>query len=127
MERSSFFKQTAFLALAVTVIQMALGSSFTELAEHQNLFWVSQFVFLALTIFSFWGGKYFVKKANKNWFSQFIIILIFTRLLLSIALVIGYFNIYQPNSKLFLLPFFLVYISYTVFEVYCLARVGRES
>jgi hypothetical protein len=66
MERSSFFKQTAFIALAVTVIQMALGSSFSDMAEHQNLFWVSQFVFLALTIISFFGGKYFVKKANKN-------------------------------------------------------------
>ena len=127
MEKSSFVKQLALIACILTIIQLVLNNFSQELANHQSLFWISQIFFIFLCIISFIGGKYFVHKANKNWFSQFIVILIFVRLVSSIAIILGYFNIYQPKSKLFLLPFFFVYITYTIFEVYFLSKIGREN
>jgi hypothetical protein len=127
MEFRNFFLQLAIISIGLCVCQFLLINYLPALSVYQDLFWISQVFFIALTIISFFGGKHFVQKTNKNAFFQFMMLLIFVRLFSSATLVIGYFQITKPDTKLFLLPFFLSYLSYTVFEVYILSKIGREN
>jgi hypothetical protein len=123
----SFLIQLGIIAVVLSAIQFALCSSLPELIPYQNLFWISQVFFIILSLISFIGGKHFVKKPNKNAFFQFMMLLIFARLVTSATLVIGYFQMTKPTDKLFLLPFFIAYLSYTIFEVAFLSKIGREN
>jgi hypothetical protein len=127
MEFRNFFLQLAIISIGLCICQFLLTNYLPELSVYQDLFWISQVFFIALTIVSFFGGKHFVRKTNKNAFFQFMMMLIFVRLFFSATLVIGYFQITKPDTKLFLLPFFFSYLSYTVFEVYILSKIGREN
>lgn len=127
MLSNSFFKQLAIIFVALAGLHCALVFSFPTFGAFQNLFWFSQIFFAAICIASFYGGKHFVRQRNKNVFLQFIMMLIFFRLIASAAIIIGYFKLFIPESKAFLLPFFLVYLAYTIFEVYFLSKIGREQ
>jgi hypothetical protein len=127
MQQNSFYKQLLIIFLALTSIQYLISYTIPELSQFQNLFWICQFFFVALSILSFYGGKYFVHQKSKNTFSTFLMGLIMFRLLCSVAIIIGYFNIVKPTSKLFLLPFFVVYLVYSIYEVYFLSKIGREN
>ncbi len=127
MELRSFLIQLTIIALVLSAIHFALCSSFPKLIPYQNLFWISQVFFIILSLGSFIGGKHFVKNPNKNAFFQFMMLLIFTRLASSATLVISYFQITKPTDKMFLLPFFIAYLSYTIFEVVFLSKIGREN
>lgn len=124
---NSFFKQLAIIFLVLIIGYYALQSVFPIFSSFQDLFWVSQILFAGICIGSFYGGKYFVKQKNKNVFLQFIMILIFFRLISSASIAIGYFQLFKPISKVFLFPFFVVYLAYSIFEVYFLSKIGREQ
>lgn len=126
METSSFFSQLIRVSFMVTLLQYAIIYFFPKMADYNTLFWLSQLFFVLLSLISFRGAKHFVRLSNKNAFSQFIMMLILGRLFLSIAVIVGYFKLFHPDSKLFLVPFFMVYIFYTVFEVLFLSAIGRE-
>jgi hypothetical protein len=127
MEFRNFLIQLGIIVVVLSAIQFALCSCLPELTPYQDLFWISQVFFIILSLISFIGGKHFVKKPNKNAFFQFMMLLIFTRLVTSATLVIGYFQMTKPTDKLFLLPFFIAYLSYTIFEVAFLSKIGREN
>lgn len=127
MLSNSFLKQLTIVFIALVGVHYALAFAFPIFTSFQNLFWFSQVFFAGICIASFYGGKHYVRQQNKNVFLRFIMILIFVRLIASATIIIAYFTLYNPISKAFLLSFFLVYLVYTVFEVYFLSKIGREQ
>jgi hypothetical protein len=127
MTTSSFLIRLAAIALSLTTIQFLLNGFIPQLAVYMPLFWISQLFFGVLSIMSFLGGRYYVGKTNKNAFSRFVMMLILGRLFLSIGVIIGYYKLMHPESKLFLVPFFMVYLLYTIYEVLFLSAIGREG
>jgi hypothetical protein len=127
MLQQHFYKQLAIIFIILVAAHFALTVAYPIFLPYQNLFWLSQVFFSGISIASFYGGKFFVRQKNKNTFLQFIMLLIFFRLMASAAIIIGYFKLSNPSSKVFLVPFFFVYLSYTIFEVYFLSKIGREQ
>lgn len=127
MTLTGFLTRLAAIALSLITIQYLLISLLPQLTDYLPVFWIGQLFFGVLSVLSFLGGKYYVKKSNKNAFSRFVMMLILGRLLLSIGVIIGYYKLAHPQSKLFLLPFFMVYLFYTIFEVVFLSAIGREA
>lgn len=126
MTPNTFWKQLIAVILLLTGIYYVGCGIIFELAQYQDLFWISQSFFIVLAILSFYLGKYLVKQKNKNLFSQLIVIMMLNKLLFSVAIVVGYFKLKLPTDNLFLLPFFVVYIVHTIFEVSFLTKIGRE-
>lgn len=127
MNFSSFLTRLAAIALSLITIQYLLNGFIPGLTEYLPLFWISQLFFGVLSVLSFLGGRHFARQTNKNAFSRFVMMLILGRLFLSIGVIIGYYKLVHPESKLFLVPFFMVYLFYTIFEVLFLSAIGREA
>lgn len=58
---------------------------------------------------------------------QLIMIAVFLKMLVCLALVVGYKEGYDPADHSFIWPFLLIYVSSTVYEVIFLEKVGRQK
>ncbi len=100
---------------------------FPNMSSYQNFFLIGQIFFVVLSIVSFYIGKKLTHHANKNVFSQFILMFILNKILFSIAIIVVYVIKTKPLSKVeAILPFLSLYLLYTAFNVYFLSKIGKE-
>lgn len=84
---------------------------------------VALFFFLSTGIF-YMGAKAAMSK-DSNAFTRLIMVFTFGKLFLSALLVIGWVKLKAPENMLFVVPFFAIYIIYTVFETNTLTHLGK--
>lgn len=60
-------------------------------------------------------------------FIQLIMIAVFLKMLVCLALIVGYKKGFEPVDDTFIWPFLMIYITTTVFEVTFLEKIGREQ
>ena len=68
-----------------------------------------------------------VGSKNKYAFVQLVMGLIIVKMAICVLLVVFHIKTAQPESKLFVLPFLMVYLIFTIFEVYVLQKVARMT
>lgn len=73
------------------------------------------------------GARLIAKSKLPKLFIQLIMIAVFLKMLVCLALIVGYKNGYNPIDDSFIWPFLMIYITATVFEVIFLDKVGREK
>jgi hypothetical protein len=62
---------------------------------------------------------------NKNIFTSLILGFIFGKMFLCVIFVLIYSKTVLPETKYFLVPFFIIYLAYTVFETMILTKLAR--
>lgn len=72
-------------------------------------------------------GKITANSDNKGLFTGTILGFTFAKMLLSVIIVVGYAQLGNPPTKLFILPFFIVYLIFTIFETYIMMQIGQQS
>ena len=82
---------------------------------------------MLLTLAMFFVGSMTAKSTNKNLFTTIVLGFTFGKIFLSLFVVLGYYQIAQPTSKIFLLPFFIVYLIFTIFETYLMMQIGKNT
>jgi hypothetical protein len=124
MTRNLFFLQLAVLTLAAATGLWFLLSlpSFQPFAVFS---WCSLGLFFLLTIAMYFSGYSAAKSNNKNDFTTVAIGFSGGKIFLSAILILIFTELAKPESKLFILPFFGIYVLYTIFEVYFMMRLGR--
>jgi len=116
------------LLLSIFVAVVLYGFTFIELLKQHSLLSIISIVFFILFSFIlFRGGQNTAKSKNKQLFSQFFLVATGIKIFLSLAVVLIYFYIIKPSSQYFIIPFFFVYICYTIFEVYFLTKLGNSN
>jgi hypothetical protein len=73
------------------------------------------------------GARIMVKSKLTRLFIQLIMIAVFLKMLVCLALIVGYKNGFDPTDDLFIWPFLMIYITTTIYEVIFLEKVGREK
>ena len=124
MENNTFYKQLLFITLPSAVL-VYLIHQIAILKPHALLGWISLAFFVGLSFFMFMVGKRAASSANKNNFTNVFLVFLMLKLFLCAGLMIGYLKILEPETKLFILPFFGLYIIYTIFEVFFLIKLGK--
>ncbi len=125
MERNRFFTQLSLLTIVVVAILLLLHYFFPEMGAHQNFSWASVALFVTITIVMFFTGWKAVLSTNKNLFINVVLIFMFGKMALSVLLIVLYTKLLEPDTKLFFIPFIIVYLFYTIFETYILSKVGK--
>ena len=126
MSTPQFFK--FFLITSVVTAGLLIGLCQLTLFEPFLPFsLVTLVVFMLLTLLMFWVGKISANSKNKGLFTTLAMGFTFGKIFLSILVVIGYHQLFEPPSRLFLLPFFIVYLLFTVLETYMLMQIGQEK
>ena len=82
-------------------------------------------ILFSLTLFG--AAKMAAQSSKGGLYIQLIMIAVFLKMLLCLALIVGYKNGFEPSDHSFIWPFLIIYLASTVFEVIFLERVGREK
>ena len=121
----SFFLKLSLLTLITAGLLWGIHALVPVLREHQLLSWLSMGFFFLLSLLMFLTGNATARSENRNMFTSAVLGFVFGKMALSLLIVIIYTKEQEPDSKYFILPFFLVYLIYTVFETWFLTRLGR--
>lgn len=121
-----------FLLLGATsVISLLLSwifqAVFPPLRLYNGVTLGSLFVFIPLNIILFFLGKYAASSPNKYLFTSGIMPFTFIKMFLAVVLLLVYKNIWQPETKYFVLPFFTTYICFIIFETYTMVKLAKPN
>lgn len=124
MSQGTFFRQLIILS-AIAAVAVYLVHRIPILAPHSLLSWGTLAFFALLCVGMFYIGRKTALSENKNDFTNAFLLFLMVKLFASALLVIIYLKTVEPQTKLFVLPFFGLYLIYTVFEVIFLSKLGR--
>lgn len=83
--------------------------------------------FLLLTILVYFTGRRAAHSSNPNMFTNVVMIFMFVKMFASLFLLLIYSKTQHPQTRFFLIPFFLIYLIYTIFETWVMMRLGKNS
>ena len=114
--------------LVFTLISVALvfGCNYNpQIASGEVLSWATILIFVVFSGVVYFMSSYAARQPNKNLYSNVILLVMMTKMFLCILMVAIYVKVYDPRSNHFLIPFFSIYILYTIFEVHFMTRIGN--
>lgn len=126
MSRQNFFKQLGALSI-ILVLVLFLLHSFAPFKAFSNLSWLSLALFILLSIGMYFGGFKAAMSDNKHTFTNAVLGFTIGKMFLSIIVILGYNELIKPESKLFIVPFFTIYVVFTVFETYFMMKLGKMN
>ncbi len=126
MTPRQFFQQLSLLS-AVTAVALYFVNQLPAFQADAGFSWLSVLFFILLSIAMYYAGRRSALSENKHHFTNTIMGFTMGKMMLSILLILGYLKLAEPTTKLFILPFFGVYLIYTIFETYFMTRLARMS
>ncbi|NNE28869.1 MAG: hypothetical protein HKN16_04510 [Saprospiraceae bacterium] len=92
-----------------------------------DLGWITWVCLVVATILIYQVGKKASNAANRNAFFQVVIISMLGKMFLAFILAMLYFQIQQPTENVFVVPLFVVYLGFTIYETYLLMKLSRPT
>jgi len=83
--------------------------------------------FVLLSFGVYFLGERFAESKNKYLYNQLILINFAAKLGISIGILIVYHQLTLPDSNLFVVPFGIIYLAFTVFEAVFMSKQSRIS
>jgi hypothetical protein len=84
-------------------------------------------LFCAFCVGLFWVGNRTARSENKFLFTNVFMGVTMLKLFLSGGLISAYFFMTEPENKLFVVPFFLSYLVYTILEIVFLIKLAGNT
>lgn len=111
------------------IITLASSSLLSLAGEEVDLLWMMSGVSVAyFTIFcllAFYLGVKAVKSKDLNAMNKLFMALVLVKLVTALVVVVAFLKAFEPTGKLFILPFIIAYVAYTVVEVVSLRSLMR--
>ncbi len=125
MTKKKFIISLCILTLVLIVIVLSIHGrgeigKFTDF----SIYAISVFVLLSGSMYYF-GSKAATSK-NKYTFNNLIIGNMILKMFLCVLIILIYKKVYQIESRGFLIPFLVIYLSYTIFETYFLTKLAKK-
>jgi len=73
----------------------------------------------------YYAGRKAAFSDNKHDFTNVSLGVTIGKIFIAILFILGYNQLMQPDSRFFIIPFFLMYLIYTIFETYIMMKLGR--
>jgi hypothetical protein len=127
MNQRFFLTSLAVTSLFIAALQWGFQHYFTIFQSYAKVTWWSLAFFILFSYGMFLIGKRAAKSQNRGLFTNLIMALTFFKMMLAVMVLVVYKKMFQPASKDFLLPFFFVYFTFTIFETYFMIKLGKEQ
>ncbi len=127
MSTNHFFKLLFVISLGVSLVSLLFEQFFTSFQLYNSVTWWSLGIFIPLSIAMFLGGQRAAKSTNKYFFSNLIMPLTFIKMFVAVMGLVVYKKIFHPETKFFLLPFFFVYVIFTIFETFFMVKLAKPK
>ena len=126
MESKNFFIQLIFVVM-VTIILLYACYNLLPIKEYLALGIVGLIFFILLSILIFFLATKASKSTNLNAFTHLIMYNLMLKLFFSVIIVAFYYYLVKPAERLFIVPFVIIYLIFTIFEAMFLSRQARQK
>lgn len=126
MSQGRFFLHLIILSFIVT-LGLYYFHQLPRFHPYSGLSWLSLAFFNMLSIFMYYTGHRAAQSTNKHHFTNVVMGFTIGKMMISILIILGYLKLAEPDDRLFILPFFGIYLIYTIFETYFLTRLGKMN
>ena len=125
MNSKQFYTQLGLVStfVAVGLVLLNLSEIF---AIHQLFSWICWATYVAFCAALYSTSAKTIQSNDKTLFSKVFLVSIMVKMFLSLLLIIAYVLISQTKDKYFVFPFFLIYLVFTVFEVYFITKLAKS-
>jgi hypothetical protein len=126
MDFKTFFTYLLYISATVALLIYSM-QYISQLSSYSDLSWFSYAFFNLFSLLLYYGAVKTVKSENLHSFSNFFLLATISKLFFCLAIVVVYFYKFKPSDQYFIIPFFLIYIFYTIFEVYFMSIIGKTN
>lgn len=121
----AYFAKLGSFSFSVFVISFLI-LQIPEVNFLQNFTFASIGFFTLLSAMIYFLTSKGIKNKSNNTFFTYVYLAMGIKMLLCVAVVFFYFFRFKPEKLFFILPFFLLYICYTIFETYFLVKESKR-
>ncbi|MBK8653988.1 MAG: hypothetical protein IPN20_08840 [Haliscomenobacter sp.] len=125
MDSRTFFSQLAWAMGLATAGILALYAT-PALHAGIPLAWIALCFFIGFSLVLYVAAKRTAKSPKKTHFINLVLGMTILKMLFSFVLIAAYSHWAHPASNLFALPFFGIYLIFTIFETAFMIRVGKS-
>lgn len=127
MNRKAFLAGLTITVVAQILLNAILLLFLRDLREHLGFIAVSMLTMVLFCLLLYGAARIMARSASPRLFIQLVMIAVFIKLLLCLALVVIYKEAFNPSNLSFVWSFLIIYISTTIYEVVFLEKVGRQK
>ena len=127
MTNQQFFSALAAVTAATATLLGVLHVLLEPMQMHLPLSVSTLVIFVLLCIGLFVAGKKTARSTSKVAFNGLVSASVFGKMLLAIAILFVYQETNKPTNQWFVGLFLLVYVIYTVFEVWFMTKIAKEK
>ncbi len=118
--------------LALTVLLAAAGCTFftavmPPVRSHTAFLVVAVSAMTAFCIALYRIASAAAGHKRAQLFIAIVMLGVFAKMILCLALIVGYKKLHAPVDSTFLWPFLVIYVTFTIFEVIFMDRLGRQK
>lgn len=120
------FIQQLLLVTGISVAGILLAGTWPVWQSGILLAWISLIFFVLFSLAAFLLAAHSAKSSKKERFITLIMGLTLLKMFFAFTLIAAYVKITHPDSRLFAIPFFGIYLIFTIFESAFLIRTGKS-
>jgi hypothetical protein len=122
------FITTLVATVAIVVALQVIFQQFSRIFQaHAGVTWWSLAFFTPLSIGMYIAGKRAAVSSNKGLFTGLTMALTFIKIMVGVICMVVYRKVFGAQGKDFLLPFFVVYFAFTIFETFFMIKLAKEN
>ena len=120
----NFFKELTIAATGVAILLFILHQP-DNFSHLPGFSWSCWLFFVVFSIAVYFFGLAAAQSPNRQAFTNATMGFIFFKMMLSVAFVFVYVKLNKPPDALFIIPFFINYLCFTIFETRFMILLGK--
>jgi hypothetical protein len=125
MNKSRFF-QLLLLTIGILALILSLMSMNEKIYEYIDIAYYAIPAFTLLSLVIYFLTEYLEKQADKGMLLNLVIINVMFKFLIAIGVVMIYHKLRNPEDGIFILPFIIIYVVFTIFETYFMSVQAKS-
>ena len=124
MSKTIFFRYLIGITVVLALIALLMHGR-GEVGKFTDFSLYAIAAFFILSYLMYYLGSKAAGSNNKYTFNNIIVGNMILKMFMCVIIVLVYKNAYNIQSRAFLLPFLIIYLSYTIFETYFLTKLAK--
>ncbi len=127
MNPKQFLAGLAMTTLVQAILNLILVWSVQAISVHLGFIIVAMLTMIGFCTMMYTAARISADSKLTRLYIQLIMIAVFLKMLVCLALIIGYKKGFDPADNTFVWPFLIIYVTSTIYEVIFLDKVGRQK
>ena len=126
MSKSKFF-QLLLLTIGILAVILYFMSMNEKIYEYIDIAYYSIPAFTILSMAIYFLTEHLEKQDNKGMLINLVIINVMFKFLIAIGIVMMYHKLRDPKDGIFVIPFIIIYVVFTIFETYFMSVQAKSK